>query len=95
MSLFYNNYQRLAQENVDNYQKISNKNRNSLLKMMTYLSSFSISKFDLEILRKDLIGMCQEADSASMSLDDYIGIRKKNSVTVLHKNVNSPQYLNL
>ena len=77
MSLFYNNYQRLAQENVDNYQKISNKNRNSLLKMMTYLSSFSISKFDLEILRKDLIGMCQEADSASMSLDDYIGIPEK------------------
>lgn len=93
MSLFYNNYQRLAQENVDNYQKISTGNRNTLLKMMNYLSSFSISKFDLEILRKDLIGMCQGADSASMSLNDYIGVPEKEFCDDLAKECQQPTIL--
>ena len=77
MSLLYNNYQRLTQENVDNYHKISSGNRNSLLKMMAYLSSFSISKFDLEILKKDLIGMCQEADTEDKTIEEYIGVSAK------------------
>lgn len=77
MSLLYNNYQRLTQENVDNYHKISTRNRNSLQKMMTYLSSFSVSKFDLEILKKDLIGMCQEADSEGKTIEEYMGVPEK------------------
>ena len=77
MRLLYNNFQRLTQENVDNYHKISSRNRNSLLKMMTYLSSFSVSKFDLEILKKDLIGMCQEADAEGKTIEEYMGVPEK------------------
>ena len=62
MSLFYNNYKRLVQENNDAYSEIPIKSYKVLDNMFKYLETFEVSLFELEVIKKDLIGLAKEAD---------------------------------
>ena len=86
MSLFYNNFQKLRQENADERAKVSEENRYTLGRMIDYLSSFKMSYFDLEILKKDLIGIAKEADIMQVNMEDTLGLpEKKFCENLLHE----------
>lgn len=77
MSLFYNNFQKLRQENADERAKVSEENKYTLGKMIDYLSSFKMSYLDLEILKKDLIGIARESDIEQINMIEKLGIPEK------------------
>lgn len=74
MSLFYNNYQRLSQENADEIAELSAKSWNVVKKILDYINSFDVSLFELEVIKKDLIGIAREADMEQISFVDKIGM---------------------
>ena len=77
MSLFYNNYQRLRQENDDEVVKLSSENIRVIGGMLEYMKSFQLSMFELEVMRKDLIGIAKEAELEQMKFTDRIGMPEK------------------
>lgn len=77
MGIFYNNYQRLLIENKIELAKLPESDWNVLGRMMEYMSSFRLSRFELEVLKKDLIGMAEEAQLERSTLSDKIGMPEK------------------
>lgn len=77
MGIFYNNYQKLVSENEVELVKLSESDRDSLGRMMKYMRSFRLSRFDLEVIRKDLIGMAGEAQLEGSNLLDRIGMPER------------------
>ena len=77
MSLFYNNYQRLVQENNDAIAKISGESWSTLCKMFEYMRFYNISLFELEVLKKDLLGAAREADMEGIDFRDKLGMPEK------------------
>lgn len=77
MSMFRNNYKKLVQENNDAIAEISGENFVILQKMFEYMAAFDNSLFELETIKKDLIGMAKEADMEGITLKDKIGIPEK------------------
>lgn len=77
MSLFYNNYQRLVQENNDAIAKISGESWSTLCKMFEYMRFYNISLFELEVLKKDLLGVAREADIEGIDFRDKLGMPEK------------------
>ena len=77
MGIFYNNYQKLVSENNLELARLSESNWDILGRMMKYMESFSISRFELEVIKKDLIGMAGEAQLEESTLLDRIGMPEK------------------
>lgn len=77
MNLLYNNYQKLVQQNDDEIAELSSESWEILKRMMTYMSSSSVSLFELEIIKKDLIGIAREAEIEDLNFIDKIGIPEK------------------
>lgn len=77
MSLFYNNYQILVQENVNAALELSEESLGVLRKMFEYMTAFNISLFQLEVIRKDLIGAAREAETEGIAFKDRIGMPEK------------------
>lgn len=85
MSLFYNNYQRLVQENNDAIAEISRESFKELQKMFKYMASFEVSLFELEVIKKDLIGVAREADIEGIDFEDKLGRPEKEFCDALLK----------
>lgn len=83
MSMFYNNYQKLCQENNDAIAELSAANWNTLRKMFDYISSFNISLFELEVFKKDLIGIAKESDLEDIDLRDKLGVPETEFCTTM------------
>lgn len=82
MKLFYNKYRELKQENIDESVKLNSENRKKIEGMMNYMVSNNISLFEIEILKKNLIGRAIEAENMEMDLEDQLGGEiKKDFVT--------------
>lgn len=77
MSLFYNNYQILVQENINAALELSEESLGVLRKMFEYMAAFNISRFQLEVIRKDLIGAAREAETEGIAFKDRIGMPEK------------------
>lgn len=77
VSLFYNNYQRLVQENNDAIAEISAESWRTLNNMFEYMMLYNISLFELEVIKKDLIGAAREADVEEIDFKDKLGIPEK------------------
>lgn len=77
MNLFHNNYSKLKQQNADAIADLSSKNWNHLKKMFEYMSSYNVSLFELEVIKKDLIGATLEADANGIDLNEKIGMDDK------------------
>ena len=77
MSLLYNNYQKIHSENGYASAELSEKNWNILNKMMGYMESFHISFFEMEVIKKDLIGTAKEAEIEDVDFMDKIGMSEK------------------
>lgn len=87
MSLFNNNYRRLRDENNKEITKLSEKNWEPLKRMMDYTASFDVSLFELEVIKKDLIGIAREADAQNEELEEKIGIPEKEFCQSLIKGI--------
>lgn len=77
MSIFYNNYQKLVSENDKELAKLSEPDWDVLGRMMKYMESFHLSLFELEVIKKDLIGMALEARLEGIDIMKRIGVPEK------------------
>lgn len=77
MKLFENNYYRLRQDNIDESVKLEPENRKEIERMTTYLLSRNVNLFALEMGKKDLIRYAKEAESAGVSIEESLGMSKK------------------
>lgn len=75
MNYFVNQLHQLENENKYSFQQInSNETRKSILKMLKYLPASSISLYQIQIIKKDLIGMAMEAETEHITLEEKLGI---------------------
>lgn len=78
MNPFRNELKRLEKENNDMAADIEcRENYVAVQNMIRYLSSFSLSLFQIQVIRKDLIGMALEADKERLALQDKLGVAPK------------------
>lgn len=77
MSIFRSNYKKLVQENKYGLAEISGKSFKALDSMFDYLSTYDISLFEMEVIKKDLIGLAKEADMEGSAFLDKIGMPEK------------------
>ncbi|MDO4275956.1 MAG: hypothetical protein Q4D16_19990 [Eubacteriales bacterium] len=78
MNPLHNNLKYLQIENENDMEGIaSDKNKDELIRMIQYLTASSLSIFQIEVIRKDLIGLALEADKEKLSLSEKLGINPK------------------
>lgn len=85
-----NDYNRIYHENESGMMKISDDNCRSIIRMCQYISAFPVSKFQLEVIRKDLIGLAMEADMDKMSLEEKLGVSEEEFSRELIKEAERP-----
>lgn len=78
MMLFHNKLHELELENTDSFQSIQNtESRREIGNMVKYLSASSLSLYQIQIIRKDLIGMAAEGEQNNLSVKDILGREPK------------------
>lgn len=77
MNWFYNDYQKLAQENNDAIAQLSGEGWKTLKNMFEYMTIYNISLFELEVIKKDLIGAIREAEIEGIDFKDTLGMTEK------------------
>lgn len=78
MNYFTNQLHRLENENKYAFQKVSEaKSRQEITKMLRYISASALSLYQIQIIKKDLIGMAIEAETEHMTLEDKLGVDYK------------------
>lgn len=74
MNIFQNNYIKLLDENERSENKLSFKNRSDIRDAINYFRGQGTSLFELEVIRKDMIGLAQEAEIENLSLEEKLGM---------------------
>ncbi len=77
LSLFMNDYTKIRVSNHEEGIKLSTENWDAVNRMMEYISGSNISMFEIEVLRKDLIGLAREAEAEEISLQEKLGMTEK------------------
>ena len=77
MGIFYSNYRKLVFENNEELVKLPKRDWGILDRMMKYMATFRLSRFELEVIRKDLIGMAGEAQLEGIELPERLGMPEK------------------
>ena len=77
MKCLRNDYARLKQDNVDESVKLQYENRRIIERITDYISSKKVSLFELEIIKKDLIGIAAEAEAEEISMEEKLGVSEK------------------
>ncbi len=77
MGIFYSNYRKLVKENNDELLRLPQQDWEIFERMMKYMASFRLSRFELEVIRKDLIGMAGEAKLEGIEFSDRLGMPEK------------------
>ena len=76
MNLLYNDYQKIRQDNKDENAKLKPENRKSIERMTEYISYHSMSLFELEVIKKDLIGLAAEAEEEGVYFKTKLGMKE-------------------
>lgn len=77
MKIFSNNYDRIRQDNIDESVKLKSENQKKIERMGTYLSSHNVALFELEMMKKDLIGFAKEAEELGVPIEENLGMSQK------------------
>lgn len=77
MGILYNAYDILKQENNDESVKLKRDHRLVVERVISYISSKKVSLFELEIIKKDILGLAMEAESEGISLKKKLGVSEK------------------
>lgn len=75
--LWKNELTEIRNENADQIREMSGVMWDQLSAMVEYISSFSIPMFEEEVIKKDLIGMAKEAEIEKISLEEKLGMPRK------------------
>ena len=75
--LWKNELTEIRNENADQISGMNGAMWDQLSPMVEYLSSFSIPTFEEEVIKKDLIGMAKEAEIEEISLEEKLGMPRK------------------
>ena len=75
--LWKNELTEIRNENSDLIREMSGAMWDQLSPMVEYISSFSIPMFEEEVIKKDLIGMAKEAEIEKISLEEKLGMPRK------------------
>ncbi len=92
MNFFRNTYKKLVQENKYELTEMPVKSFKALNSMFKYLETFEVSLFELEVIKKDLIGMAKEAEAEGVDFLDKIGMPEKEFCDSLIKDGIKPSY---
>lgn len=93
MSLFSNNYKKLVKENRNALAEMPGASFAVLNRMFKYLETFDVSRFELEVIKKDLIGLAEEAQMEEIDFKDKIGMPEKKFCDSLLKDGIKPSHL--
>lgn len=63
----------MVMENLDGEIGLGEESRKTLHKITKYIRNFAFTECELESIRKELVGMAQEAEMRGTTLDDMIG----------------------
>ncbi len=74
MNIFQNNYTKLLDENERAEKKLSFKNIADIRNAINYFRGQGTSLFELEVIRKDMISLAQEAEIENLSLEEKLGM---------------------
>lgn len=77
MKSLRNDYARLKQDNVDESVKLQYENRRIIERITDYISAKKVSLFELEVIKKDLIGIAAEAETEEISMEEKLGVSEK------------------
>lgn len=77
MRLFENDFEKLKQDNIDESVLLKPEDYGTLDRMMTYLASHNVALFELEVMKKDLIGFAKEAEVAGITMEESLGMPEK------------------
>ncbi len=76
-NIFTNDYKILRQENDDASVQIKRENRISIERMISYITADNVSLFEIEVLRKDLLGLAAEAEAEGITFQDKLGVSEE------------------
>lgn len=76
MNLLYNDYQKIKQDNKDENAKLKTENRKAIERMTEYISYHNVSLFELEVIKKDLIGLAAEAEEEGVHFKSKLGMKE-------------------
>lgn len=93
MNIFKSNLSVLEKENDNKMEKISEQNKNTVRDIVRYLSSSSLSLFEIQVIRKDLIGMALQSDLEHSTLRDKIGINEKDFCDAIIENGHNHRWM--
>ena len=74
MNIFQNNYTKLLDENEQAESKLSFKNSSDIRDAINYFRGQGTSLFELEVIKKDMISLAQEAEIENLSLEEKLGM---------------------
>ncbi|MDO4452613.1 MAG: hypothetical protein Q4B89_07315 [Lachnospiraceae bacterium] len=74
MKILENNYTKIVDENIVSLNKLQASNAQKVLDIVEYFRGKGISLFELEVIKKDMIGFAKEADIEQISLEEKLGI---------------------
>ena len=74
MNIFQNNYTKLLDENERAEKKLSFKNIAAIRNAINYFRGQGTSLFELEVIKKDMISLAQEAEIENLSLEEKLGM---------------------
>lgn len=78
MTLFKSQLMKLEKENTEAFQSIHNSNtRKEIVDMVKYLSASPLSLYQIQVIRKDLIGMAAEGEQNQIPLKEVLGVDAK------------------
>ncbi len=77
MNILKNNLRKLEKDNDIEMSTIEDHNKKTVRDIVRYLSSSSLSLFEVQVIRKDLIGMALQSDMEHSKLRDKIGMDEK------------------
>lgn len=77
MNLLYNDLTKLRVENWRRYGMIKNPDQRNIREMVEYMGYSKLSSFELQVVRKDLIGMAEQAAEEGSTIAEKLGVPLK------------------
>lgn len=91
MKITENKLKKLELENEDDFFRIrSEERRKEVSRMIKYISSSSLSYYQIQIIRKDLLGMAQEAERQELPLKEMLGVEPQEFCDEIIENAGTP-----
>lgn len=93
--MFKNEKTVLEKENNKQSLKLKDKDNATIKKIMESMNIFKVNSYDAQVIKRDLIGMAQEANLRDSNLKEFIGSDPKEFARDLIANSNGPSKIEI